>query len=248
MFNQRVLKPEILDHVSPEEARPNLADLVRINRDFGGHSVLRKTLSKITDTAEVFSVLDVGAASGDSAQVIRGLYPNARITSLDYNQVNLEKAASPQTHCECLRTSLRPRQFRLRPKLAFPSSLHQFRGSRAFAPVPSHCPQSRDCLRSRTACHSIPVFGSHKTPVWMESDYRARWPDLRPRLIPKKGTRQARYRSGNRKDRAGSVPAGFPFSDDRAEVDAGGHSEEIPTGRGGQEAHACLGTELITDF
>ena len=44
MFDQRVIEPEVLDHVAPEEARPNLADLVRINRLFGGHSVLRKSL------------------------------------------------------------------------------------------------------------------------------------------------------------------------------------------------------------
>ena len=96
MFSQRIIRPEMLDHVSPEEARPNLADLVRINRHFGGHSVLRKTLERIASKSEAASFLDVGAASGDSAQVIRGLYPRSSITSLDCNPTNLEDAPYPK--------------------------------------------------------------------------------------------------------------------------------------------------------
>jgi len=86
-----------LDHVSPEEARPNLEDLVRINEKFGGHSVLRKTLAQAVGAkGHKFSMLDVGAASGDSARVIRELYPGATVTSLDYNWTNLERAPDPK--------------------------------------------------------------------------------------------------------------------------------------------------------
>ena len=42
VFAKRLIKPELLDHAPPEEARPNLADLVRINSNFGGHSTIRK--------------------------------------------------------------------------------------------------------------------------------------------------------------------------------------------------------------
>ncbi len=96
MFDQRVIEPELLDHVAPEEARPNLADLVRINRSLGGHSVLRRSLRFIPATRSTPTFLDVGAASGDSAGVIREQFPSAVVTNLDYNATNLEKASHPK--------------------------------------------------------------------------------------------------------------------------------------------------------
>ncbi|MBV8864900.1 MAG: methyltransferase domain-containing protein [Acidobacteriaceae bacterium] len=97
MFDNRFIEPEALDHLSPEEARPNLADLVRINRKFGGRSVLVKTLSRaVTSQDKAITILDVGAGSGDSALVIREFYPRAMVTSLDYNWTNLEKAPRPK--------------------------------------------------------------------------------------------------------------------------------------------------------
>ncbi|MDQ2843092.1 MAG: methyltransferase domain-containing protein [Acidobacteriota bacterium] len=96
MFKKRLIEPEVLDHVSPEEARPNLADLVRINEKFGGHSVLRKTLQRVAETSESFTLLDIGAGSGDSARVIQGMYPASSVTSLDYNSTNFEKAPYPK--------------------------------------------------------------------------------------------------------------------------------------------------------
>ncbi len=85
-----------MDHLPPEEARPNLADLVRLNRDFGGHSVLREVFSKVVKTENPFTVLDVGAASGDTARVLQQMYPAASIASLDYNATNLERAPLPK--------------------------------------------------------------------------------------------------------------------------------------------------------
>jgi 2-polyprenyl-3-methyl-5-hydroxy-6-metoxy-1,4-benzoquinol methylase len=96
MFEQRVIEPELLDHVAPEEARPNLADLVRINRSFGGHSVLRNSLRLLPSTQSALTFLDVGAASGDSAGVIRELFPASIVTSLDCNSTNIEKAPHPK--------------------------------------------------------------------------------------------------------------------------------------------------------
>ncbi len=97
MFSHRRIEPELLDHVPPEEARPNLADLVVINRKFGGHSVLRKTLAHaISPDLQTFDLLDVGAASGDAARIAKELYPGVTVTSLDYNWTNLEKAPRPK--------------------------------------------------------------------------------------------------------------------------------------------------------
>jgi ubiquinone/menaquinone biosynthesis C-methylase UbiE len=96
VFDQRVIEPELLDHLPAEEARPNLADLVRINRSFGGHSVLRDILARVVTPGEVFTLLDVGAASGDSAGVIKKQYASAQVVNLDYNATNLEKAPFPK--------------------------------------------------------------------------------------------------------------------------------------------------------
>ena len=96
VFAERLIKPELLDHAPPEEAQPNLAELVRINRDFGGHSTIRKTLAAVVSKGDKFTLLDIGAASGDTARLLHGLYPRASITSLDYSPVNLEAAPPPK--------------------------------------------------------------------------------------------------------------------------------------------------------
>jgi SAM-dependent methyltransferase len=92
MFDKRLIKPELLDHAPPDEARLNLADLVRINSNFGGHSTIRKMLAQVVANGDQFTLLDVGAASGDTARLVRRLYPRASVISLDYNPVNLEAA------------------------------------------------------------------------------------------------------------------------------------------------------------
>ncbi len=96
MFKHRLIQPELLDHAEPEEARPNLADLVRINQRFGGHSTAAKLLARVVQPGDRFTMLDVGAASGDTGRYLSSLYPNAKITSLDYSQVNAEGASHPK--------------------------------------------------------------------------------------------------------------------------------------------------------
>jgi ubiquinone/menaquinone biosynthesis C-methylase UbiE len=96
MFPHRLIKPELLDHLPPEEARPNLADLIRINRHFGGHSVILKTLQRVAGAEDKFSLLDVGAASGDTARVICASYPLAQVVSFDYNATNIGAAPQPK--------------------------------------------------------------------------------------------------------------------------------------------------------
>lgn len=96
LFAKRIIEPELMDHVPPEQARPTLSDLVRINRRFGGHSVIRKTLAQVAGDNAAFTLLDVGAASGDTAGLIRDLYPRASVTNLDQNFINLEAAPPPK--------------------------------------------------------------------------------------------------------------------------------------------------------
>jgi 2-polyprenyl-3-methyl-5-hydroxy-6-metoxy-1,4-benzoquinol methylase len=111
MFRSRVIRPELLDSADPEEARKNLADLVRINTKFGGHSTIRKLVGTAAKSAEPFSLLDVGAASGDTARVIAQAFPNASITCADYNAVNLSAAPKPKLLADAFRLPFAPRSF-----------------------------------------------------------------------------------------------------------------------------------------
>jgi len=92
VFEKRLIEPELLDRASPEEARPNLADLVRINSNFGGHSTIRKMFQRVVHNGDNFTLLDIGAASGDTARLLKRLYPSASVTSLDCSPLNLEDA------------------------------------------------------------------------------------------------------------------------------------------------------------
>jgi hypothetical protein len=91
----RVLKPELLDSLPEQAARASLSDLVRINRDWGGHSTLRRLLTPLVRRNETFSLLDVGAASGDMGDCVRANYRGARVTSLDYRLSHLRENSGP---------------------------------------------------------------------------------------------------------------------------------------------------------
>src|SRR5438128_1524337 len=92
---RRVIRPEILDDSDAEYAAPSVRDLIRLNRYFGGYPALRAVLPDVARPGETFSVLDVGAASGDMGAVIRRARPGARVTSLDYRVDHLRGAAPP---------------------------------------------------------------------------------------------------------------------------------------------------------
>ncbi len=96
MFSRRLIEPELLDHAPAEEARANLADLIRINQKFGGHAVILKVLGKVASAEDSFSLLDVGAASGDTAVAIRSAYPHSRVFNFDCSAVNLSAAPQPK--------------------------------------------------------------------------------------------------------------------------------------------------------
>lgn len=111
MLARRKIQQELLDRAKPSEARSNLADLVRINRYFGGHSTIRQMLERVVKPDEPFSMLDVGAASGDTAEMIVRWYPQARVTSLDNNAVNLKAAPPPKLLADAFQLPFAPRSF-----------------------------------------------------------------------------------------------------------------------------------------
>jgi SAM-dependent methyltransferase len=96
-LGKRLILPEVLDTLPPEQGRASLQDLVRINRRWGGHSTLRHLLQEAVPDSQPFSILDVGAASGDMGACIRRWYPAARVTSLDYLESHLLESHLPDS-------------------------------------------------------------------------------------------------------------------------------------------------------
>jgi hypothetical protein len=108
---QRVIEPEELDLASPEDSQRALADLVRVNRYFGGHRILRKIVGRLARRDEAFSLLDVGAASGDIGQVVRAACPRATVFSLDRLSFHLNDAQPPKLTADAFRMPFRPASF-----------------------------------------------------------------------------------------------------------------------------------------
>ena len=95
VFRNRRIEHELLEDAAPEEARRNLADLARINSRFGGHAILRALFERVASEPQ-FTVLDVGAGSGDAARIISECYPRATIVSADINPVHVGLAPEPR--------------------------------------------------------------------------------------------------------------------------------------------------------
>ena len=112
-LNGRVLKPEILDTLPPDspDARASLADLVRINKRWGGLSTLRKLLDQTIPREESFSFLDVGAASGDMGRHVEKLRPGARVTSLDYLESHLAEGVGSRVAADAFTLPFRDHSF-----------------------------------------------------------------------------------------------------------------------------------------
>lgn len=111
MAEQRVIEPELLDHASPEIAGEVLRDLERVNRLFGGHRILLKILGGLVRADDAFSMLDVGAASGDVAAAVRGRYPRATVVSLDRLPFHLDRAPRPKLAADAFQLPFRPASF-----------------------------------------------------------------------------------------------------------------------------------------
>jgi len=104
------LKPEILDTLPYDQARASLADLVRINQRWGGHSTLKRLITE-AHPPEDFSFLDVGAASGDMGACVRQWYPGARVTSVDLNLSHLASCDGDRVCGDAFNLPFRPAAF-----------------------------------------------------------------------------------------------------------------------------------------
>jgi SAM-dependent methyltransferase len=111
LLSKRFIEPELLEHAPIDEARTNLAQIARLNQHFGGHSVLRNTLAQVVNGNPAFTLLDIGSASGDTANLIAQLYPAATVTSLDLNPVNLADAPFPKLLADAFHLPIKPGSF-----------------------------------------------------------------------------------------------------------------------------------------
>jgi len=171
--NERVIVPELLDYASPEVARENLRDLVRINRYLGGHAILRRIMDDFVRSQDHFSMLDVGAASGDMGTALKRRYPHATITSLDHKCVHLEKADHPKLAGDAFLLPFAARSFDFVFSSLF---LHHFSDEqvvelfRNFHTVARRAVHAIDLERGPLAYHFIPatkwLFGWHDISLY----------------------------------------------------------------------------------
>ncbi|MEZ5398265.1 MAG: class I SAM-dependent methyltransferase [Bryobacteraceae bacterium] len=98
----RRVEPELLDTAPEEGNRASLADLVRINRLLGGHRIARGLLAGLAPPAR-FSMLDVGAASGDMARCVRRAYPESTVVCADLHVRHLAGAPPPRVVADAFR-------------------------------------------------------------------------------------------------------------------------------------------------
>ena len=110
-WSSRVLGTELLEYAGLAPADRNLRDIARINRWFGGHNALLRMMEDLVHPEERFSVLDVGAGSGDMGRCLTSHFRNAKVISLDHRQSHLQKAPSPRVVADALRLPFRERAF-----------------------------------------------------------------------------------------------------------------------------------------
>jgi 2-polyprenyl-3-methyl-5-hydroxy-6-metoxy-1,4-benzoquinol methylase len=160
LTSQRLIVPELLDDAPLAEARQSLSDLVRINRWFGGYSALKKIFSEFVSPSDRFSVLDVGAASGDMGARLRQIYPGALVTSLDYRSDHLIEAADPRVAGDAFQLPFRERSFDFVFSSLF---LHHFTDQRvvellsSFRAIARRAIMAVDLDRGPLAYHFLPA-------------------------------------------------------------------------------------------
>jgi ubiquinone/menaquinone biosynthesis C-methylase UbiE len=155
-MGERYIEPELMDHAAPAEARQSLGDLIRINAALGGHATVRDLVRRARVDNRPVSILDVGAASGDSAEILRQSCPHARVVSLDRNEVNLTAAPAPKLLADAFTLPFRDRSFDFVLNSLF---LHHFENEQVVAVL-------REFRRVAREAVLICDLERHRLPYW----------------------------------------------------------------------------------
>ena len=107
----RILRPELLESAEPALANRNLRDIARINSWFGGHRALLCVFKDLAPRQKQFSVLDVGAGSGDMGKCLRRRFRNATVVSLDHRSFHLRDAPGPRVAADAFQLPFLPGAF-----------------------------------------------------------------------------------------------------------------------------------------
>lgn len=91
----RVSESEILDGVPAAAAITNMRDLARINRYFGGNSLLKKGIQSLARDTRDLRVLDVAAGTGFTARWLERALPGCRVTATDLRADLLSLGVGP---------------------------------------------------------------------------------------------------------------------------------------------------------
>jgi 2-polyprenyl-3-methyl-5-hydroxy-6-metoxy-1,4-benzoquinol methylase len=182
--SRRIIRHEILDEQTPAAGQKSLRDLVRINRYLGGHEASRKALRSVAPKGS-FTVLDIGAASGDTGQAIRSEFPKANVVSLDYKLHHLLLAAQPKVAADAFRLPFHPKSFDIVHCSLF---LHHFEDSnvvellRGFREIARIAVIVNDLERHAMAYYFLPastwLFGwdaitVHDGPISVQAAFKA---------------------------------------------------------------------------
>lgn len=139
----RTLQPELLECAGPESADCNLRDIARINRWLGGHRALLRILRDLVNPDEQFTLLDVGAGSGDMGRCVTRHFRNASVVSLDHREFHLRGAPSPRIVADALALPFSKRTFDF---VLCSSVLHHFADSEVVRMIASLRPFARRAL------------------------------------------------------------------------------------------------------
>jgi ubiquinone/menaquinone biosynthesis C-methylase UbiE len=157
---ERKIFPELMDSFTGPEKRQILGDLERINRWFGSRRSIQLALGHLVTEAEPFSVLDIGAASGDSGCYIRSLYPQATVVSLDYQSEHLYSNTDTKIVADAFQLPLKAKSFDIVFSSLF---LHHFDEAsivvllEQFSKIAVRGIVAVDLLRHRFAYHFLPL-------------------------------------------------------------------------------------------
>ncbi|HLY17333.1 MAG TPA: methyltransferase domain-containing protein [Bryobacteraceae bacterium] len=135
-------QPELLETAEPVLADRNLCDLARINRWFGGHRALLQILGELAPV-EPFTLLDIGAGSGDMGWSIGGRFPGSQVTSLDRRRFHLRRAQSPRVAADAFQLPFRHASFDF---VLCSSLLHHFSEDQAVELIAALRPFARRAL------------------------------------------------------------------------------------------------------